>query len=332
MSKANTTVLNGKDLRYLLIDNLKLYSDFSFFIEGNNPYHFTVNKKSMHFFIRNTHSTGRGRDNPDECRIQVSKTKAFLDILNTGDLIFFLGYSDDYGTLTAWNPFLFKERINKKNNISLFSRFSIQKKASEQGIAIYEDNNGQKIISFRPEYLGVYLVNFSEMHQSSEKSLLDLIKQSDELEETSESGEEITTKERRFTLTKQRQVRDPRFRKKVYLTYGNRCAFTGIQLDLIEAAHIVPHSHELGTDEIQNGICLSPLHHKAYDAGLIYVDENYKIQINKKKVEYLEKVGKDGGLKKFIDLQYETMVLPEVDSKKPSKKYIHIANKIRGII
>ena len=55
MSKANTTVLNGKDLRYLLIDNLKLYSDFSFFIEGNNPYHFTVNKKSMHFFIRNTH-------------------------------------------------------------------------------------------------------------------------------------------------------------------------------------------------------------------------------------------------------------------------------------
>ncbi len=332
MSKANTTVLNGKDLRYLLIDNLKLYSDFSFFIDGSNPYHFTVNKKSVYFFIRNTHSTGRGRDNPDECRIQVSKTKAFLDILNTNDLIFFLGYSDDYGTLTAWDPFLFKKRINEKRNISLFSRFSIQKKAKEQGIAIYEDNNGQKIISFCPEYLGVYLENFSEMHQTSEKSLLNLIKKSDELEETSEHGEKIIIEEEKFTLTKQRQVRDPRFRKKIYLTYENRCAFTGMQLDLIEAAHIIPYSHELGTDEIQNGICLSPLHHKAYDAGLIYVDEDYCIQINKEKVEYLEKIGKDGGLKKFTDLQYETMSLPRIDSKKPSKKYIHIANKIRGII
>ena len=64
----------------------------------------------------------------------------------------------------------------------------------------------------------------------------------------------------------------------------------------------------------------------------VWVDEDYQIQINKEKVEYLEKVGKDGGLKKFTDLQYETMMLPQVDSKKPSKKYIHIANKIRGII
>lgn len=332
MSKLNTTVLNSKDLRYLLIDNLKLYSDFSFFIKGNNPYHFTVNKKSIHFFIRNTHSSGAGRKNPDECRIQINKTFAFLSALNTNELVFFFGYSDDFGTLTAWNPFLLKERINQRQTISVYSRFSIQKKASEQGIAVYENNNGQKVISFRPEYLGVYLENYSEMHQSSERLLLNLIQQSDELEETSEQGKEIIIKEEKFTLTKQRQVRDPRFRKKVYLAYGDRCAFTGIQLDLIEAAHIIPHSHELGTDEIQNGICLSPLHHKAYDVGLIYVDEEYKIHLNHEKVEYLEKIGKDGGLKKFTDLQHEEMFLPQIESKKPSKQYIKMANKIRGII
>lgn len=332
MSKKNTIVLNALDLRYLLIDSLKLYSDFSFFIEGNNPYHFTINRKSVYIFIRNTHSSGAGRDNPDECRIQINKTPSFLQALNTGELVFFFGYSDEYGTLTAWNPFLLKKRINQRQTISVYSRFSIQKKAREHGIAVYEDNNKQKVISFLPEYLGVYLENFSEMHQSSEKSLLSLIKQSDELEETSEQGEDITVEKEKFRLTKQRQVRDPRFRKKVYLAYGNRCAFTGIQLDLTEAVHIIPHSHELGTDEVQNGICLSPLHHKAYDAGLIYVDEDYHIKINKKKIEYLEKIGKDGGLKKFIDLQYESMVLPKIDGNKPSKEYINIANKIRGII
>lgn len=332
MSKIDTIVLNSKDLRYLLIDNLKLYSDFSFFVEGNNPYHFTVNKKSIHFFIRNTHSSGAGRGNPDECRIQINKTPAFLNALNTNELVFFFGYSDDFGTLTARNPFLLKERINQRRTISVYSRFSIQEKASKQGIAVYEDSNGQKVISFRPEYLGLYLENYSEMHQSSEELLLKLIQQSDELEETSEQGKEIAIENEKFVLTKQRQVRDPRFRKKVYLAYENRCAFTGIQLDLVEAAHIIPHSHEFGTDEVQNGICLSPLHHKAYDAGLIYVDEDYRIHLNEEKVKYLEKIGKDGGLKKFADLQYETMILPKIESQKPSKKYIQMANKMRGII
>lgn len=332
MSKVNTTVLNSKDLRYLLIDSLKLYSDFAFFVEGTNPYHFTVDKKSVHFYIRNLHSSGEGRNNPDECRIQINRADSFLKALNTGELVFFFGYSDDYATFTAWNPFPLKDRINQRQTVSVYSRFSTQRKAQKQGIAIYEDNNKQKIISFRPEYLGVYLENFSKMHQSSEKSLLDLIRQSDELEETSEQGKDVYIQDEKFKLTKQRQIRDPLFRKKVYLTYGYRCAFTGIQLDLIEAAHIIPHSHDLGTDEIQNGICLSPLHHKAYDAGLIYIDEHYHIKINQEKVEYLEKIGKDGGLKKFTDIQYGSMLLPEINSKKPSKDYIRIANQIRGVI
>jgi len=332
MGKIDTKVLDIKDLRYLLIDNLKLYSDFSFFVDGNNPYHFMVNKRSIHIYIRNTHSSGTGRKNRDECRIQIGKSKTFLSALNARELVFFLGYSDDHGTFTAWNPLLLKKRINKNQTISVYSRFSVQKKAKEQGIAIYKDNNGQKIISFRPEYLGLYLENFPEMHQSSEESLLNLIQQSDKLEETKERGKDIVIDDEKFILTKQRQIRDPRFRKKIYLAYRNRCAFSGIQLDLIEAAHIIPHAHKLSTDEIINGICLSPLHHKAYDAGLIYINEEYNIKINNDKVQYLEKIGKDGGLKKFSDLQYATMLLPKINSHKPSKKYIKIANKIRGIV
>lgn len=332
MSKVATTVLNSTDLRYLLIDNLKLYSDFVFFMEGANPYHFTINKKSVYIYIRNTHSSGAGRGNPDECRIQINKADNFLDPLNSDELVFFLGYSDDFGTFTAWNPFLLKKRINEKTTISVYSRFSIQEKAKTQGIAVYEDSNGQKIISFRPEYLGLYLENYSEMHQSSEEVLLRLIAESDKVEKTDESGKEISIDSEKFILTKERQSRDPRFRKKVYLAYENRCAFTGIQLDVVEAAHIIPHSHELGTDEIQNGVCLSPLHHKAFDAGLVYLDEEYNIKINKNKLEYLEKIGKDGGLKKFADLQYEKMLLPQTEKYSPSREYIRIANRIRGII
>jgi len=332
MSKISTTILNSKDLRYLLIDNLKVYSDFVFFVDGNNPYHFIIKKKPVYIYIRNLHSSGAGRGNLDESRIQINRTSAFFNVLNTGRLVFFFGYSDDHGTFTAWNPFLLKKRINERRTISVYSRFSIQEKTKEQGIALYQDDNKQKIISFRPEYLGLYLENFSEMHQSSEKILLNLIKESDNLTETEEKGKEILIENEKFVLTKQRQVRDPNFRKKIYLAYENRCAFSGIQLNLVEAAHIIPHSHKLGTDEIQNGICLSPLHHKAFDTGLVYLDNKYNIKINKDRVEYLEKIGKDGGLKKFSDLQYKKMFLPKIKKYNPSQKYIEMGNRMRGIV
>lgn len=332
MSSKDTIVLNPTDLRYLLIDSLKLYSDFSFFIKGSNPYYFSINKKSVYIFIRNTHSSGLGRNNPDECRIQINRTKEFLDALNSDALVFFLGYSDNYGTFTAWNPFLLKQRINKRQTISVYSRFSIQKKANAQGISVYEDDNDQKVISFLPEYLGLYIENYPEMHQSSEKILLDLIKKSDEIEETTNYGETALIEEEKFIVTKEREGRDPRFRRIVYDAYNKRCAFTGIQLDLVEAAHVVPYSNDQGTNDVQNGICLSPLHHKAYDNGLIYIDEDYNIKINEDKVKYLEKVGKDGGLKKFVDLQYDKMLLPQLESRWPSKRNIRLANTIRGIL
>jgi putative restriction endonuclease len=332
MSTVETAVLNSKDLKYLLIDSLKIYSDFVFYVSGNNPYTFSINKKTYHFFIRNTHSSGLGRPNPDESRIQINRTEQFLSALNTDDLVFFLGYSDDCRVFTAWNPYLLKERINAKRTISVYSRFSVQQKAAAQGIALYEDTNGQKVISFKPEYLGLYLENFEKAHLSSEDSLLALLKESDNVDSTGEQGKPVVVEEEKFTVTKHRQERDPNFRKKVYLAYDFRCAFSGMQLDLVEAAHIVPYSHELGTDDVQNGICLSPLHHAAYDAGLIYIDEDYSIKMNKEKSEYLEKIGRDGGLNKFIDLQYARVTLPKLQRNFPSVENIRLANKIRGIV
>ena len=105
----------------------------------------------------------------------------------------------------------------------------------------------------------------------------------------------------------------------------------GIQLELIEAAHIIPHSHKRGTDEITNGISLCVLHHKAYDYSLIYFDEEYNILINTKKIEYLEKIGKDSGFHKFQSLHFDKIVLPENHTFNPNRGDIQLANSIRGI-
>ena len=105
----------------------------------------------------------------------------------------------------------------------------------------------------------------------------------------------------------------------------------GIQLELIEAAHIVPHPHEKGTDEITNGICLCALHHTAYDRSLIYFDEDFNIKINESKIVYLEKVGLDSGFRKFKRLAFDKVQLPDNHTLRPNIENIKLANQTRGI-
>ena len=48
---------------------------------------------------------------------------------------------------------------------------------------------------------------------------------------------------------------------------------------MIDACHIIPFS-ESYNDTISNGIALSPTLHRAFDRGLISIDNNYKVLIN----------------------------------------------------
>ncbi len=75
------------------------------------------------------------------------------------------------------------------------------------------------------------------------------------------------------------RVNQNTFRQIVLANYSCKCAITGIDIpDLLIASHIIPWStneHERLNPE--NGICLSPLYDKAFDKGLIGIDNNYKI-------------------------------------------------------
>lgn len=337
MSVRDTIKLNRKDLRYLLIDSLRLYSDNVAFIDGNNPYRFSINKKVFYVLIRNVHESGDGRSNQDECSLQLSNTIGFVQALNSQIDTIILGYFADEKVFTAWNPRFQNDRFDsdykkrtKVRNVRVYSRFSVQKQAAVDGIATYRDSNEQSVISFKPEYLGLYLENVETIHYLNDSELKELIGQSDNLNNQNADGE-FDTSEGVLTITHARQKRDPNFRIKVYNAYNNKCAMCGIGLELIEAAHIVPHSHELGTDEIDNGISLCALHHTAYDRSLIYFDEQLDILINESKMEYLEKVGLDSGIRKFEKLAFDKIQIPENHTLRPNIGNIKIANQTRGI-
>ncbi len=81
-------------------------------------------------------------------------------------------------------------------------------------------------------------------------------------------------------------VRGGLFKKLVPKVYNNTCCITGMRLEstfghnFIDACHIVPFSIS-HNDKVNNGIALCPNLHRAFDRGLITVDDNYKVVISK---------------------------------------------------
>jgi putative restriction endonuclease len=77
--------------------------------------------------------------------------------------------------------------------------------------------------------------------------------------------------------------------------YGNRYAVTRVQLRLADAAHILPVKATGSYDAVQNGIALSPTYHRAFDAGLLYLNEHMEMRIDEGKVRLLQQPNLAGG-------------------------------------
>ncbi len=327
----DNNLLSPSELKYLLIDSLTAYTEDATYLSGNNPYKFEVNGKTLFIAIKNIHDSGEGRTNPDECRIQIGRSDNYAEVISLGLPLFLFGYNVRNNTFTVWDPSIQTLRINQRTTISLYSKFSKQAQAALEGIAVYIDNNSQRVISFKPEYLGLYLENFTFMHLSDEKALLSLVNFADETGETEAVGSEVIIGGQEFVVTHRKLKRDQNFRKLVNQAYSFRCVFCGIQLEIVEAAHIVPHAHPEGNDEPNNGICLCVLHHAAYDSGLIYFTIDGSIKINRNRINYLTKVSRDGGMVKFTDMHYTNIATPSSTIYNPLSENIIKANRLRGI-
>jgi putative restriction endonuclease len=90
--------------------------------------------------------------------------------------------------------------------------------------------------------------------------------------------------ERRYALRSVRQrLHQAAFRERVLAAYGHRCALSGLpEPRLIDAAHMVPDDKELGQPDVRNGICMSKIHHAAFDAGLIGIDPDFAIHVSER--------------------------------------------------
>lgn len=74
------------------------------------------------------------------------------------------------------------------------------------------------------------------------------------------------------------------FRRTVLASYGHTCAMCGIRpASLLTAGHIIPWSQsEARRADPTNGLCLCALHDRAFDQGLIGMDEDLRVMVSRK--------------------------------------------------
>ena len=109
------------------------------------------------------------------------------------------------------------------------------------------------------------------------------------------------------------------FSSVVKSAYGYRCAFSGLPLrNLLVGAHIIPDA-EAGPMAVTNGICMSTLHHSAYDSFLIGVDPDYRVHVARNVLE--ERDGPILESLKGLDRQ-KLLHLPVNEAERPSQTYL----------
>lgn len=80
-------------------------------------------------------------------------------------------------------------------------------------------------------------------------------------------------------------LRGSMFKREIPKIYNNTCSMSGMRVDsvlsfsMIDACHIVPFSDSYN-DTITNGIALCPNLHRAFDRGLISIDDNFRVLVS----------------------------------------------------
>lgn len=124
------------------------------------------------------------------------------------------------------------------------------------------------------------------------------------------------------TVLAKRRLHQDVFRENVLSAYSERCAICRFpRKELLDAAHIVPDSEEMGDPVVNNGLALCRLHHGAYDTDLLGIRPDGRVVVSKRLRETVDGPTLEHGLKKFHDLPIE---LPRSARDRPDPERLRI--------
>lgn len=254
-----------------------------------------------------------------------------LELNPTGPTIL-IGYEPNLKCFAGFD--LSRHKRFSVNSPSIQIPIDILHTALQHGFSFATKGNNEIAIGFRPDQFLAYGLNAELLHTyGGEAKTVDLLTKAAALEPIrTEELERVAKDRQRVVATVSRLSRDSDFRRKVTIAYDRRCAVTRMQLRLIDAAHILPVGSKGSSDEVYNGICLSPTYHRAFDRSLIYLDEDLNMRINLAQERELVRLGLNGGVGDFKAYLDKRIHLPADKRQWPQPDLIREANQFRRII
>ena len=272
---------------------------------------------------------GGRRNLPNEYRIQMTSVSSPLALADDGPTIL-IGYDAQRELFAGFD--LERHRTFTPGSSSVQIDITELRKAETDGLSFDRKSNDEIAVGIRPDMFMAYAMNAAVLHQyGRDANVRRLLTQAVEQRPIPrQQVDGLSTERRRVIAEVSRLSRDASFRQRVLFAYGHRCAVTRIQLRLVEAAHILPVGAPGSDDSVSNGISLSPTYHRAFDAGLIYLDRDCNMRLNDGRLNALQAINLAGGIEAFRQ-PLGQIFLPPDPAQRPHAELIRRANRFRQI-
>lgn len=126
--------------------------------------------------------------------------------------------------------------------------------------------------------------------------------------------------ERKYGVTETRiRLFQAHFRRDVLEAYDRRCAVCSLgEGPVLDGAHIVPDSEELGEPRVSNGLSFCPLHHRAYDRDLIGVRPDFTVHVFRGRMDHPEE--EHSGV--ITEFDGEALRIPSEKGLRPDRELV----------
>ena len=267
---------------------------------------------------------------PDEYRIQMTTVESPLPMNPDGHTIL-LGYEPDREVFAGFD--LERHRTFTGRSPSVQVSISTLNDCLQDGLAFQTKSNDEIAIGVRSDHLLFYCEHARELHGlGADSTFLESVERAVKIQDV-DDDEILALPEQRQLVIREtaRWSRSSAFTKQVLNAYDNRCAVTRRKLKLVDAAHILPvKAGDQSIDNVRNGIALSPTYHRAFDNGLIFLDESMVMRLNNSAADNLMRLGLDSGIDSFA-AYLGKIHLPYNPEQRPDRYFIRLANNYRGL-
>jgi len=259
------------------------------------------------FTVTRDRSTSGARP-PDEFKIQLiiqdqdRGDRGSLEM--RGAYTVLIGFSPDFGVFVGWEARLYSDFAYSAN---VQVREPLLVEARNNGWAVAPPRKLKSSSEVRVAFAaGNFLPYLRASREADKQNLLETWREAFMLARSPYyQAEHLPTRSRdidtyvqreRQRLNSTRLSRDSKFAPRVKKEFDYSCAVCTVQLEIVEAAHIIPINHPQCRDDIWNGLSLCPNHHTLFDARRFVIAPTLEIIVDDDTIAFLQESGRSSGI------------------------------------